>query len=108
LPKVRSPKSPPELAGKIDRELFNQLLTVISPRFPLLFILHNTPSDFPIRCRHQTVNASGRGSPRSLQQFDDFRPDGIVILGNVGDVAHGRFLSSSYGRASRQNLIPIS
>jgi hypothetical protein len=108
LPKVCPPKTAPELAGKIARELFNQLLTVISSGFPLLLILHDTPSDFPIRCRHQAVNAAGRDSPRSLQQFDDFRPDGIVILGNVGDVVHDWFPSSSYGLASRQRLNPIS
>jgi hypothetical protein len=75
LPKVRSAKTAPELAGKIDRELFNQLLTVISSGFPPLFILIIHGNGNEARVEHFWLCG-----PCSSEYEFVFEPDGSVSL----------------------------
>lgn len=76
---LRRAETAPKAAGQIIGDSSDYLLAVTRAFFSALFMLHNTPTNFPIRRRHQRVHHTRRCPPRRVQQFDHSDQHFVVV-----------------------------
>ena len=58
----------PKTTGQIVCQSLDQLLAVTRPMCSLLFHLHNSKIDFPVRGRHDRIHHPGGRSSRGLRK----------------------------------------